>query len=513
MAKKLSPPVLHKRWPLFAGLGGIALIATFFRLWEIIKLPPGLSAGDASIGLSAVALIQNGTIPSLTTTDGFSPLWTLMQVIPVYFIGHTELALHIWPVIIGILAVGAVWLWANDWFTTRVAWVATLIMAVNPWAVTLSRSASPAVLATLLLPLSLFLGARAVTRGKLFYWVSAGLILVIDLFAGPIGWIIAALTVVLGLITVITNREVVKGRASWIGLFIAFAGLVGASFLAATEQSGITSLITGSQFTLNMTSLGTTLGKVVGMFNLHGDDNFYHNFNGEPLLNAFVGLMFVAGLLVIITRLMNRRYLAILVALVVTLLPALLSPLGAPNAFHAAAALPVAVVLSGIGVGYMLELWHATFPINSAARSTGLAAILLLLGLSVFQGYIQVFRAWSGSVETYVAYNEAAVAVASRLNERPAATKSISGTFVVTTAEEATVISYLADRSSYTSLINPAGIIDLAQTPGTSRFLITAAVRDDTARNLALRFAGGKLAPHYSDFSQNELYYGYEITQ
>ena len=81
--------------------------------------------------------------------------------------------------------------------------------------------------------------------------------------------------------------------------------------------------------------------------------------------------MFVAGLLVAISRLHERRYRLLLLFFVVLLLPALLTTVGVPNAARAFAAAPIVLTLAALGISYMLELWYRTSPINSAARTTG----------------------------------------------------------------------------------------------------------------------------------------------
>src|ERR1039458_5125236 len=93
------------------------------------------------------------------------------------------------------------------------------------------------------------------------------------------------------------------------------------------------------------------------------------------MLNAFVGTMMIAGLLVAISRLHKRAYRIVLTLALLMLIPAVLAPAGVPNSSWAVGTLPLIFALAGIGTGYMLELWYATFPINSAARATGQGAI------------------------------------------------------------------------------------------------------------------------------------------
>ena len=498
---------LNSKRTLVAGLG-VALLAGLFRLYQLTALPPGLSGGEAAIGMSALNLLHHGTIPAFNAATAYAPLWVALQAVFVALFGHTELALRLLPTLVGLLAVGAVWLWAKDWFDARVAWIAAVLMAVTPWAVVLSRSAGPAVMATLLVPVSLWAGGRALSTRRAIWWWLSGVLILIDLGSGPTGWTVLVMVYTLGAVAILPHRRKFINRASLGGIVLAKLGLLAALIVIIVKHHRVHELLSQAGASSHVGTLATNTANVLGMFNVHGDDNFLHNFNGQPMLNAFVGLMFVAGFLVALTRFGKRRYSAAVTALIIGLIPAIASTLNAPNAAHAAAALPLSLVLAGIGTSYMLDLWHATFPINSAARSTGLAAILLLLGLSVFQGYVQTFRAWSGSAETYQAYDEAAVAAAHYLT----AHASKSPHLVVAANDEQTVIAYLDYGQVYQALA-PAGIITLPTGMGARQFIITAAVRDEAARNLALKFAGGKLVPHYSSFSQNELFYTYETTQ
>jgi hypothetical protein len=245
------------------------------------------------------------------------------------------------------------------------------------------------------------------------------------------------------------------------------------------------------------------------MYNVNGDENYRHNLAGEPLLNAFVGLMLVAGILVGISRLHQRRYRLLFILLLVLPLPAVISSLGVPNAAHAAGALPVIMVFAGVGISYMLELWYLTFPINSAARTTGQAAILVLLALSVFQGYTQYFRAWGGSSEVYSAFNEGAVGMAKAVKS----SKFSGERFVVAPADQQPIVEFLSHNQGKYLALSPSGLAGLPVAAGSRQFIIAAASKDDAVKTIKIKFPGGTLRPHFSDFNQTEIYYTYEQTK
>ncbi len=508
MKLKLRTPVAwlgtHAEWVI---VGILAAVAITFRFWQLSTLPPGLTPSEAEIGLAAWNLVHHGGLPGLTVSTGLAPLWTTLQALPVALLGPTELALRLWPALIGTAAVLATWRWAHDWFGRRVGWVAAFVVAVTPWSVTISRNGLPEVLILLLTPLTLWAAGWTYHRRTAGWWLLTGTLLVIDLFAGPLGWLLALTTSLIALTTLWRRPDRRHlGHSSWWGLSLAGAGLVGFGYLIITSLANLKAGLELMNPVSSLGSLGHTLVRLLAMFNLRGDDNFSHNFASEPLLNAFIGLMFIAGLLASVTRIRQTRYRLILSLLVIFLLPVALTTTGAPNAVYAAAALPLVALLAGIGVSYMLELWYATFPINSAARSLGQAAIIVLLILSLFQGHAQYFRAWATSSETYAAYHEAVVGAAKSLRQL----SRHDARYLVATTAERPVGAYLLAGQPY-QFVEPTALATLPLGTGPQHFAITRAAREQAVQNLRTKYPGGTLKPHTSALSQNEIYYTYEV--
>src|SRR6185369_11368090 len=243
-----------------------------------------------------------------------------------------------------------------------------------------------------------------------------GSALTADLLSGPIGWLLVLTVIALGVWKVATDRSLLgftKQKAVGIGVFA--VGAAALAYFIGVSLSAVKSMPQALGLPATIGAAGQNLVKVLLMFNIHGDENYRHNLSGEPMLNAFVGIMLVAGLLISISRLHKLEYRTLLILLPVLLLPAVLASSGVPNSSWAVGLLPVIFALAGVGTSYMFELWYATFPINSAAKVSGQAAIILLLALSALQGYTQYFSAWGGSTAVYVAYNEGATSVAGHL--------------------------------------------------------------------------------------------------
>lgn len=494
------------------GLLGTVLIAAAFRTWHLDLLPPGLQTTVASSALQSIKLLEHGTVPGFNPANDYAPAWVVLQALPINLFGTTALALKLWPALLGTLAVLTSWLWLQSWFGRRVAWIGALTLAVIPWTVTLSRSGSPVAIAPLLLTLSLWLATAVWRRGRPLAIAGLVLTLIADLFFGPLGWAIAATLTVLGAVQLIHERHaqlITKGRlvTSVLGL----AGLATFAVAAASSAHDLQNLPGVAHLTFNAGQwLGSASAVVLMIFAPNaGDINYQHNLAGEPLLNAFLGLMFVAGFLVSLSRLQHRRYRWALGCLALLLIPGVVTTVGVPNAARIYAAAPVVAAVAAIGTSYLLELWFATFPINSAARSGGQAAVLVLLGLTVFLSYTQYFRAWGQMSEVYAASNDGPAHLAANLK-----TDKFAGQrYLVVPAAQRDIVAYLSHGGpSYTTL-NPADIADLPTASTPRQFWMTPETRDAAMKLIKAKFPGGVLRPHYSTFNQTEIYYTYEVAK
>lgn len=498
------------RYTQSLSLVAVLLLAAFFRFWQLSSLPPGLHEGAARIGLQALNLINHGWLPGFDAINAYTPLWVWLQAISIKLFGHTELALRLWPAILGVATVFLTWEWVKAWFGLRTAWLAAFLLAVTPWAVTISRDGSVAALFPFLLGLTLWLATRARQQATTIRYLLLACALALDLAAGPVGWLIVILTLGLGIVRLTQTKQL----GDWSTARI--VGLASGGVLTALTVAGVVKswshfhhLPSASGFTGSFSTLGHNTVDVLLMFNVRGDENYHHNLASEPMLNVFVGLMLITGILVAISRLHLRPYRTAFIFAVAMLLPAILSSEGVPNAAHAAAALPLILTFSAIGISYMLELWYTTFPINSAARATGQFAILTLLALSLFVGYTQYFRAWAGSSEVYNAYHEGATTVAHHVKKD----KFIGQRYVVGSADDQAIVAYLTGNAALYQNLDAAGLVALPNTPNSRQFYIMADERENAAKNLKAKFPGGVLRPHYSPFNQTEIYYTYEITK
>lgn len=507
MAKSnpISTTLSKVSWWSYLGLLG--LIAVVYRFLQWGQLPPGLSTAEAKGGLGIEAILKGSHIGFHPET-GFSPLWELLQSVSVHIFGPSATSLRIVAIGIGLLAVVTTYGWANSWYDRRTAWVAAFLVAVLPWSVTLSRNGLPTVLAlvtitSLLWALSYVMrNPSSIARLSILAVVS-----ILALASGPWGW----LSLLIVTTAVLFQRKLIRRSFESVmsskvlyGLFtlgiIIFVLLTGyysgLTFYRVSEAFGLT---TASGWVVSALRVG-------GMFFYHGDPDFHHNLGGEPMVNAFIALAYVAGILLTLSRIQRARDRILLIVLALGLVPAIISGGVSPNAARAALALPAVALLAAIGTFYLSDLWSTTFPINSAARSLGQTAISLLLVLTAFQCYTQYFVAWANSSETYIAYNRGATAASDFVK----ATSLDSNTTIIAGPGELPVANYLLQGKSIT-VISPDELKQIV-TGKPRKMIITAEVHDAVVATLQQRFPGGTLKAHL-DRDGSELFYDYAIAK
>ena len=479
----------------------IVVTAIFTRFYELSILPPGITLGETRVGTAAFNLLHHGLLPSFGSISGGSPLLVFFESIAMAIFGTTPWALRIIPALLGVLAVYCLYLWVSRWFSIRTALFASFLLAVTPWAVTISRNIEPASLGVILIS-SLYLFATKLYHSKSNKdAIILGVVCLLAGLAGPVGW---ASLLVLGssvFVISIVNMKNFKPATvyAWlcVGIVITILTLLYASLVHISQKIFILSAI-GGMFTNFFLSLGA--------YNLHGDLDYYHNLAGLPLLNVFVGIMFIAGLLLTATKFSSNVNKVFLVGAAVALIPAIISGVNAPNAAHLILTLPFVLIMAAIGIEYMLDTWCNTFPINSAARAVGQGAIGILLLLTAYQGYLQYFVAWKDSTETYFVYNQTDIGIAKWVGNLPKNTSAV----IVVSKDDQTVLNYLLiSKTNYTYLTSANAATLLKTRP--LNLVLSPSNQDTLIPLLKTNASGSTIKPHTSLFDGEYIYYTYEI--
>lgn len=497
------------------------LIAAFFRFYQLNHLPPGLHPSEAANGLDVFRIIDHHDLRVLYNTSGpREALFFYFQAIFVLLLGNTILALRIAPALFGVAAVVVIYFWAKDWFGRRVGLLAAFVAAISPWLVTISRDGFRASLVPLVVALVAFLGGRAINSGKRIYFILAGLVFGLGLYTYTAFVALAAAVVLTLVFLLIKRRDWAKRHQTnlIVGFVVAAVVAVPLIIFSIGHLSQVGQLVSRSSFLTKDLNGGRPLPTLIDsstktllQFNFRGDENYRQNLAGVPLLDIFIGLMFVLGILLSFRRIKRPKYFALMAIFAVMLLPAAASAGDLPSSLRSIGAAPATFIFAALGINYLLARWYLIFPINGLARTTGLGVIILLLALSMIRSYKQYFVAWAQDPKTYVAYSEDMVAMARYLN------KAGSGQtdFVASDDYSIKTVEYLTHHKTNFTHLSFDELKNLPITGGKKLFLVQASSDNatDTAEIeiIKAKFPNGRLHLEFSTFNNERLFYVYEV--
>jgi hypothetical protein len=496
---------------------GILLLAVAFRFYQLNSLPPGLHPDEAANGLDIFSILQNNDYRVIYNTNGpRESIFFFFQAIFVALLGNTILALRIAPAMFGVLAVVFVYLYTKDWFGRRTALLAAFLIAVNPWVNTVSRDGFRASMVPLVIAMVAFFAGRAYKTGKTWYFVLAAFFFALGFYTYS-AFLMFSLVVVGGLFYLaIWRRDWIKSNAKNLAISMAVF-VVAIAPLAITiirNPADSTARAGGTSF-LNKdlnngqpaVALLSSAGKTLLQYNYQGDENSRHNLPGLPLLNSFVGIAFVLGLLVAFSRITRVKYAALLAMFFAMLLPAILTAEGLPHALRSIGTAASVFTLAAIGINYLLIQWYKTFPVNAPARNFGAAIFGLLLLLTGIIGWRQYFVAWAQDPLTYSAYSENMVQIGYYLNS-----SSGNQIFLIAGGYEAMPTQYLTNKKTEYKLLDAKQLQDQPLLDGSRLFVFPAVDNSSELISvLTAKYPTGKLVPHYSGFNEKLLFYSFEV--
>lgn len=503
-------------WILF---GLIILIAVFFRFYKLNSLPPGLHPDEAANGLDIFRILENKDYRIIYNTNGpREALFFYLQAVFVYFMGNTILALRMAPALFGVVSVVAIFFATKEWANRRTALITAFLFAISPWVVIIQRDGFRASMVPLFIALVMLFAAKAYKKGKVLNYILAAVFLGLGFYTyTAFSMILAALVFGLGYLFVL-RRNWLKENWQKLLLSLLVFGVVMTPLLITTikDPGGSTARAGGTSFLnkdLNngqpvQTFLSGT-AKSLLQYNYAGDQNNRHNLSGQPLLNMFVGIMFVLGLVIAFYNFKRPRYALLLAIFGAMLLPELLTAEGLPHGLRAIGTAVPVFILAGMGTNYLLFVWYRTFPVNKLARLTGLGVILLLLALSLVQSYRQYFVAWAQDTKTYEAYNEGSVAIANYLIANPSSGRQ---NYIVMGGYEANPIQYLTHNKAKYQLLSQKELKDLPINQ--SKILVVVPAGSESAsllQDMKAKYPEGKSKEIRSSFSDKLLFTVYEV--
>lgn len=187
----------------------IICIAIFLRFYNLGNNPPSLTWDEASWGYNAYSLgidgrDEFGRFLPLDYLESFGdfkpPMYAYLDVIPVKLFGLNEFSTRFPSALFGVLTVVVTYfltkrVFFNSENRDRYAIASSLILAISPWHIMLSRAAFEANVATFFLVFGIFSFLSAVENNK-WYLVLSAISFVLSLYTFNTSRIVAPILVV-----------------------------------------------------------------------------------------------------------------------------------------------------------------------------------------------------------------------------------------------------------------------------------------------------------------------------
>ena len=323
-------------------------IAVFFRVWQLVSIPPGLYPDEAINGNQAIS--EPGKI-FYPENNGREGLFINLLALSFSIFGISIWALRIVPAVFGILTVLGTYFLTKELFKNgHIALFSSFFLAVSFWFVNFSRLGFRAILVPFVLVFLFYFLFRGLRTKNLWDFAVAGIF-----FGLGFHTYIAFRMAVLIIIPILAlKRKLLPQIACFLILAFLVALPIGIYFIQ--NPGDFVSRTTGvSIFTQPnpILAFGESLVRHLAMFNFAGDNNWRHNFAGFPQLCLITGILFLIGFFASVKNVRKSlSYLLLVLWFLVMLLPGALTIEGIPHALRVIGVIPVVYIFAGLGGGY-----------------------------------------------------------------------------------------------------------------------------------------------------------------
>jgi len=407
----------------------ILIIAAFFRLWQLDKIPPGLYPDVAMNGNNALESLRTGDFKVFyTDNNGREGMIIWLDIFSFSIFGISIWSMKIVAAIFGILTILGLYLLVKEIFKNIfpnsnkpeiLALLSSFFLATSFWHTLFSRIGFRAILLPFILVFSfyfLFRGFRTknflniilggIFFGLGFYTYTSFRMAVLALFITLICWLFIYLK---------------EGQFKKY-LFFSFCFLF--FILIIALPLGIYFLHNPQDFISRATGVSifaqenpikaffVSLAAHLGMFNFYGDGNWRHNYPASPMLFWPVGIMFLVGIIISIKKLIFSIKTKNCLLFVVNcflfswffalLLPGVLTYEGIPHALRVVGVIPVVYIFAALG-GYWIYDW---FSQKIKSRKLLLITCYLLLICVAFNQFYKYFFLWGENPNVKGAFTE-----------------------------------------------------------------------------------------------------------
>jgi 4-amino-4-deoxy-L-arabinose transferase-like glycosyltransferase len=433
----------------------ILLIASFFRLWKLNEIPPGLYPDVAINGNEALETLKTGNLklfyPENNGREGLM-MWLIALSFSIF--GVSIWSIKIVAAIIGILTVLGLYLLTKELFKTTynlqpttynlVALLASFFLATSFWHTNFSRIGFRAILLPFILVFSFYFLLRGFRttllrqgyegRGKILNFIISGIFFGLGFYTYiSFRFAVLMLPVVLIPYWLIYKRERLKKRflltTFYFLLSIFIVALpIGIHFLQHPQDFiGRAAPISVFKAENPVKEFFKSLILHLGMFNFYGDSNWRHNFAGSPMLPWLLGVLFLIGLILSFKEIFKKSnyqnknyqllstYYFLLTTFFTMLLPGILTYEGIPHSLRVIGVIPIVYIFVAIGGLKVYQFFEKN---TKHKKLLIFVSILFLIAMS-FSEFNKYFVKWGKNKEVEGAFTKRFVEEGDFLNSLP----------------------------------------------------------------------------------------------
>lgn len=411
----------------------VLVVASFFRLWQLDLIPPGLYPDVAINGNDALETLKSGQFKVFyPENNGREGLFIWLTALSFSVFGVSAWSIKIVAALIGILTVLGLYLLARELFNKNVALLSSFFLTVSFWHTDFSRIGFRGILVPFVLTFAFYFLFRGFRIQKAWNFIIAGIFLGLGFYT-YISFRMAALLLLTVLILwwLIYKRKNLQKQfiihASLLMVLIFIVALPIGLYFFQNPQDFASRAAPVSIFSAEnpIKELGKSLALHLGMFNFYGDNNWRHNFAGSPQLFWPIGVLFLLGLLISIKDLFSgwkKKDCSTLCVpcfmlswFFIMLLPGVLTHEGIPHSLRVIGVIPAVYIFAGLGGWWIYE------KLKPAVKSKRLFIVICLLFLfSVgYSGFNKYFCNWAVNPNVKGAFTERFVDIGNYLNSLP----------------------------------------------------------------------------------------------
>lgn len=379
----------------------LLIIAAFFRLWHLGSAPPGMHAEElVNIQLSEQMARGHVSVLYEEARPAREGLYFALLAGSTALTGHGLILWRLPSVWLSLLSLAMTATLLRRLFGSRVALLATGLMAVTFWPVWIGRMVLHITVLPLATTFSLYVLTRAylsreTTNSSLWFTV-AGISLGVAQYIHATAWTLPVLMMVFVVYRSFVSREEVKHH---LGNVLYSLSLVAVMILPLLifliRHPGAREPVPlGQQPGLLAEIPGRIVSSLAGLA-LRGDMLPDHNIPGRPVMGPIIAALLVMGIAIAIARIRRPQYGLAILWLAVGLLPTAFLP-RKPDFEYMAIILPVIFVFPALSMAAIYYALRSRFTDRLRPLGLGLvtALVFLIVGGAAVNTYRDYFMIW-----------------------------------------------------------------------------------------------------------------------